>query len=53
MNLMEQKDTGDRTWDLLHQRAGPHQLSYPCNFPLVLFLFPPLSNGKVFYWMVY
>ena len=43
------KDTGDRAWDLLHQRADPHQLSYTCNFPLVLFLFPPLSNRKVFY----
>ena len=43
------KDTGDRTWDLPHQRADPHQLSYTCNFPLVLFLFPPLSNGKWFY----
>ena len=37
-------DTGDRTWDLPHQRADPHQLSYACNFPLVLFLFPPLSK---------
>ena len=46
MNLVETKDTGDRTWDLLHQRADPHQLSYTCNFLLVLFLFPPLSNGK-------
>ena len=50
------KDTGDRTWDLLHQRADPHQLSYTCNFPLVLFLSPPLSNGKGFYlindWLV-
>ena len=43
------EDTGDRTWDLPHQRADPHQLSYACNFPLVLFLFPSLSNGKVFY----
>ena len=33
-------DTGNRTWDFLNQRAGPHQLSYTCNFPLVLFLFP-------------
>ena len=43
------KDTGDRTWDLPHQRADPHQLSCACNFPLVLFLLPPLSNGKGFY----
>ena len=43
------KDTGDRTWDLPRQRADPHQLSYACNFPPVLFLFPPLSNGKGFY----
>ena len=43
------KDTGDRTWDLPHQRADPHQLSYTCNFPLVFFLFPPLSNGNGFY----
>ena len=42
------KDTGDRTWDLPHQRADPHQLSCACNFPLVLFLFPPLTNGKEF-----
>ena len=42
------KDTGDRSWDLLHQRADPHQLSYTWNFPLVLFLFPSLSNGKGF-----
>ena len=40
------KSTGDRTWDLLRQRADPHQLSYTCNFPLVLSLSPPLSNGK-------
>ena len=40
---------GDRTWDLPRQRADPHQLSYACNFPLVHFLFPPLSNGKGFY----
>ena len=39
-------DTGDRAWDLPHQRADPHQLSYACNFPVVLFLFPPLSNGE-------
>ena len=38
------EDTGDRTWDLLHQWAGPHQLSYTCNFPLVLFLFPLLAS---------
>ena len=37
-------DTGDRTWDLLHQRADPHQLSYTCNFPLVLFLLPLLTS---------
>ena len=43
------KDTGDRTWDLPHQRANPHQLSYACNFTLALFLFPPLSNGKRLY----
>ena len=36
-------DTGNRTWDHLRQRADPHQLSYACNFPLVLFLFPLLS----------
>ena len=47
------KDTGDRTWDLPHQRADPHQSSYACNFPLVLFLFPPLSNGKGFYLINY
>ena len=34
--------TENRTWDLLHQGAGPRQLSYTCNFPLVLFLFPLL-----------
>ena len=33
------EDTGNRTWDLLHQRADPHQLSYTRNFPPVLFLF--------------
>ena len=37
------EDTGNRTWDLLHHRADPHQLSYTCSFPLVLFLFPLLS----------
>ena len=39
------EDTGNRTWDLLHQRADPHQLSYACNFPLVLFL-PLVPLGK-------
>ena len=43
------RDTGDRTWDLPHQRADPHKLSYACNFPLVLLLCPPLSNGKGLY----
>ena len=37
------EETGNRTWDLLHLRADPHRLSYTCNFPLVLFLFPLLS----------
>ena len=43
------KDTGDRTWDLLHQRVDPHQLSCTCNFPLVLFLFPLLFCLLSFY----
>ena len=36
------EDTGNRIWELLHQRVDPHQLSCTCNFPLVLFLFPLL-----------
>ena len=43
------RDTGARTWDLLHQRPDPHQLSYTCNFPLVLFWFPPCLIVGVFF----
>ena len=43
------RDTGARTWDLLHQWPDPHQLSYTCNFPLVLFLFPPCLIVGIFF----